>query len=798
MAKTLNLTGFQIGDNLSISVSQGALTAGPVDITAWAQTGGGGDGGPISIVVQRSNQQMAPDPVRLTVDLSSATFDTQGPGAGEYYDARLHDLIFLWDLGDSVSTYDKPVNMPTAWRDRSSAKGPAVGHVYSVPRPASGGAGTGYTVSVLVIEPSTGKTATAETEIFVEDPDTIYADADTIYINPVGDSDFSEVPAGVPAANKINRDTFTDQDSVFTATAFSTNPKRWRFKRGGTFAVQLQLQGSATPGVLFDGYGSDPARPVINWDGNIYGDVAKNCPFNLSAYGINQTGPQDIRWAGLDLQGPYDPTIQRSDYDPFNTAQPPIYSSGASVHGVVSDCIVNGWQFSSITMTPLATSDESNWHIDDCQITSFGGQYPLFGLVSSNDDSWCSITGCRITQPSGAVGSAPDNSGGSRAIARLSPRKMHMRCIDSYSTDQYAHHFQLFKDPTAQGGIINVHSLVMEGAGGGINIHGNHTQGFAASNSIVINSIIDGVFYLGSHSSTDTIYTAASGLTARNCHCLMPSINRGFTNMKAMVTVNQYGTFAAEVAEAPVRCYNSTFIYLRTDAQNVFGVVPDPLVVVSNVETDSFDTILDQNNILHKPNAGPTATQVTTYAPFTTTDLFTLRDEGYRNTDPYLSQMRWPLGIDTDWNDGETRNFSYTGDVYAFASVSVDQSNFSGSNGKEQVIAGSASNAGSYHTAAEGAISVTYGASQISVTNNSGVNWTSGTVVKVQLDMGSTAPIATGTAPSAGAWDDYKPSTGSSALGAATTGNVARDEIGDLFSQTAVSPRDVGAWQNDL
>ena len=65
--KTLNLSGFKPADSLSISVSQNALTAGPVNVPAW---GGGGPGGDISINVHRSKLHVAPSSVRFSVDLS--------------------------------------------------------------------------------------------------------------------------------------------------------------------------------------------------------------------------------------------------------------------------------------------------------------------------------------------------------------------------------------------------------------------------------------------------------------------------------------------------------------------------------------------------------------------------------------------------------------------------------------------------------------------------------------------------------------------------------------------------------
>ncbi|MCA9368586.1 hypothetical protein KC887_10200, partial [Candidatus Kaiserbacteria bacterium] len=214
--------------------------------------------GNISIVVDRGHMQVAPESVRLSVDLSQSDFDTQGPGPGEYYDARLHDLIYLWDLNDS-GTWSRPMNIIEAWRDRSVAKGPFVMHMYSDP-------GT-YSPSVLVIEPSSGKTATAVLSgadaITVLDPDDVYPGNATICINPVGDSDFSGKPTG---ADEVNLDHLHVGHPAWSSR-LGGSPKRWLFKRGAEFTSQLFIGSSTARGVYFGAYGPDPARPVIKWDG---------------------------------------------------------------------------------------------------------------------------------------------------------------------------------------------------------------------------------------------------------------------------------------------------------------------------------------------------------------------------------------------------------------------------------------------------------------------------------------------------------------------------------------------------
>ena len=104
---TLKFTGFAHGATFDMSASQGGQTVGPMPISIDTGSGGGGGEAPtqgpgaIVINIDRTTLQCAPDSVRFDVDLVGAGFDTPAPTVGQIYDARLHDLIFLWDFGDS-------------------------------------------------------------------------------------------------------------------------------------------------------------------------------------------------------------------------------------------------------------------------------------------------------------------------------------------------------------------------------------------------------------------------------------------------------------------------------------------------------------------------------------------------------------------------------------------------------------------------------------------------------------------------------------------------------------------------
>ncbi|MCA9368635.1 hypothetical protein KC887_10550, partial [Candidatus Kaiserbacteria bacterium] len=185
--------------------------------------GGGGTGGTITINVHRNTLHVAPSSVRFSVDLSLSNFDTAGPTGDATYDARLHDLIYLWDF-DDPGTWTAPVQNLAAHKNRNAGKGPIEANMYRTP-------GT-YNPSVLVIEPSSGKTATASVSVVVTDPDEVFAGNKTICINPVGDNDFSGAPVGALTYEVAQ---FQDgEGTVWRNHAEEGVIKRFLFKGGAT------------------------------------------------------------------------------------------------------------------------------------------------------------------------------------------------------------------------------------------------------------------------------------------------------------------------------------------------------------------------------------------------------------------------------------------------------------------------------------------------------------------------------------------------------------------------------------
>ena len=125
----------------------------------------------------------------------------------------------------------------------------------------------------------------------------------------------------------------------------------------------------------------------------------------------------------------------------------------------------------------------------------------------------------------------------------------------------------------------------------------------------------------------------------------------------------------------------------------------------------------------------------------------------------------------------------------------VDETDFAGSFGQSTVIISTATTGAGTWYEASGHISVNFTSSGIELTNNSGVNWTGITSITFIMDMGNTAPLQTkGLIPSATVVQDYRPGTGSAALGAALSGNVS---YMDILMQERPEPPSKGAWEAD-
>ena len=620
--RTLNLSGLKALDSFSISVSQGALTAGPYSVGAW---GGGGGGGTITITAGRTPLMCAPDSVRFSVDLSAATFDTAGPTGSETYDARMHDLIYLWDF-DDPGTYAKLEKNLAAHRNSGIGKGPIEAHTYKVP-------GT-YNPSVLVIEPSSGKTATATlsggSAITVLDPGDVYPGAQTICINPVGDSDFSAKPTG---AQEYNSDTFLTSDDVWTDQMPATLPLRFLFKGGETFTSNIAMGYQSEVGFRIDSYGTgkanlDPHLTVVN-DGNVLRE--RTCFFSNNH--INKPANQYV-FCNLKSVGGHNPlTANPADSVTAGLGSTFVrFYQNVDATTIISDCEFDGFALSTIYIEAPASANVV--HIDDCSIANFGGQYPILIGGKSGLGSWHIISGARIAQVPGAysvdgrMGGAYNN-GFVRAPIRLGGvRHQIVKNCDLYHEDVQQPCIKLSEGTKQNGEISSVHSNAMEGQHVIIRFNGNYSQNGVGGGTASLNAVIDSNLLCATHSTEGHIVTWASGLTIRNNIMYVPDQPADAQRFSKFVHVAAVvaGPHGDEVMDPPIRVEFNTLANDRTGANNATSGYLTPWVVYDSAG-GSFN-IVQRDNINHQPYE---LVPVTTFAPLTSTEIFVPRSIGSRS-----------------------------------------------------------------------------------------------------------------------------------------------------------------------
>jgi len=621
----LKLLGFAAGDSFSLSATQNGHVAGPVPVADWQDAlapGAVPTGGTLAIVPDRTLLACAPDSVRFWVDLSGTAFDTPAPAPGEIYDARLHRLIFLWDFGDGGS-WDKPERLLEGWRDSGVAKGPFVSHVYKTPG--------SFTVSLLVLEPASGKWAEAHLDLTVADPGNSFAGSNTICINPAGDGDFTGAPVG---ARLVNADVIDEAlINAYAPADKAGTPTRYLFKRGASYTSDILLKAGAPYMMTLGAYGSgDRPRMLARTDTDEAAEVWARAVYVFGTYGsLNGSFIPELRIHGLDFVGNFDPTTMATA--PRDSAD----LDGVSVNGVliqkyvdvlIDDCTFSGFQRSTIGFNVGGYEGKVHCHINDCALTDFGGEYPIIGGCSEHPRSTICATGNSLAQNPGAPTTYDDqgdfSGGSSKAPIRFDHgQNMYVAGNDFFHTDLRQPCIKAQNSPKAEGSIVNLHSNVMEFGYYLIDIGGNSSNTIGTSTH---NIIVDGVVGLGGYSTRGIVLCNLTGATVRNVSGIIPATPFYFTDTWAFVVTEKKKTPGAAVLAAPIEVYNNTFCVLRSQDQQYSGS-PDSVPFHRDPGGD-FTGVVTQNNVIHEPAMDA---PVTTYAPLSTELFWPPRSGGKRS-----------------------------------------------------------------------------------------------------------------------------------------------------------------------
>ena len=609
------------GKTVTLRLAQDGQTAGPLTFMNWA----GGDmpnGGPIQITVSRSTLHCAPDSVRFGVDLSAATFNTPKPAYGEVYDARLHDLIFIWDTGD-IGLWQAADHILPEWKDKASAKGPWIAHCYTTPGE--------YTVSLMVIEQPSGKVAMAQTTITVADPNNIYTGNQTVCINPAGDTNFSGAPIGSAHETLSGTHTIVN-DELWWAQYQNGDPRRYLFKAGGVYTQEIgfdytgSTRSSPGPHPMFATYGNGkvdliPPTNAVN-QGRIFTITG--------AYdGVLNARVNDFRIQNIRIDGTFDSTTEVS-----NDVSATSKASALVRTNKYLDIVVQGCECRNIKNSAYAfyfdgsvpaghawenTTHPAHAHVDECSVDTYGGQYS--GLFTGKNDrlpdSSLAVTGCRFIQASDAI------SGGTQHRSWLRENghhKLYMTCCDGYGKETENSGWKLLTTLTREiGHIANIHGIASEG--NFVPLHlGQNILHQGIKRTIATNTIIDGAVLIGDYSTNYLCQSFVSGVTLRNVLGIIPDSPRfhntsfalsnfsmndeesaspqvTYTSRKLVSGIHFYlaaNNDMPSIQSLNARCaiYNCTFLMKRKSDEN--GGLSSPFIDAD----PAFTNVIAENNLL--------------------------------------------------------------------------------------------------------------------------------------------------------------------------------------------------------
>jgi hypothetical protein len=543
-------------------------------------------------IVNRSADRVAPEGFLFDVTLSG--FDTPAGQAGGYNE-QLHELYYLWDFGDA-GYFTAPENLPEAHKDADRAYGPLVSHTYRT-------AGN-YTVSCLVVEPSSGKSTVASINITVGNPEASFGGVNTIFVDTTG------AGAGAPAGALI---TTSLAAAYATASGQDATPKRIMLKRGQTFsfaganlAFVPTLHIVAEPGA--------GAKPIVTMGGQIVWT-------NGSGSGL----PKDFVAQGIDWRGPYDSSTSAGTRFPlFQILQNPPETA------LFDQCDMSGFQQALVTEDIDGTGRNAVLIANDNHITNWHS-YAIYGAYGK-----IVITGNRLAAPQNALsGNGPDGVQGGPIRLPL-PTHTVIHSNDLFSNGGWFTNVPDFY--TTQPTIRWMTSPV---AGAVLNMQANGLEaGFSCLDCVSgppaagqpVNAVVEKNIMVGNHMSVTFGRFQYGGMTIRNNVCLMPRVQRvaGVFNPGSFFWLINNPTGSTANLSAPMRIYNNTLVNLMDNSTTYIDQwtpSAQPLPVTSN---PGFTSVLEANNVIHQPNL---PNPIIGDAPLSVEGLWDARYAGYVDPD---------------------------------------------------------------------------------------------------------------------------------------------------------------------
>ncbi|MEM9739563.1 MAG: hypothetical protein AAF829_06805 [Pseudomonadota bacterium] len=606
----LKFTGFPFGTTATIEVTSPSRTD-RTSVTDW------GVNATLTVSVLRSILEVAPE--RLTFEVTGwKGFNTAAPGAGEDYDERLHNIIYVADFGDTDTVYQAPVKGFPEWKNRNTGFGPRVTHVYRKPGM--------YTVTIWAYELTSDRRAKWTGQYTVGDPDTEFSNSDTAYVSVA--SDFTNAPIGAG-----------QYSSFAAAVAARTSAAKTRFmlKAGETHTsfADLQLPGGHVH-VVNDYDRSNDAdkgyvRPILEATA-ASGYVLRTRDFQN----------RDVVIQGLDFRGPWDTTTETGE--PEKTGITVLATLPAPQTFIIDDCFFDGFK-NGIHNPGHGTVDPSNsgLTVHDTVVTNWR-DFGVYCGGASNID----LLGCRIAQDVDALSGGPkDGSHNNHGPVRLQTNTAQFVTVDgcdmfsrtgwventpNYFTQQPCFRFN---QSGLAGSLLNMQRNACEGGFEIIKLSPANTTYFEG----IQNIIIDKNVLLGSHMTAFGVTANLSGITMRNVLMFVPNVPRilGIFDPVALLRVSA-PTNNSNAVDAPIELYHNTIVNLMSDDNTVGG---DATMTIGDIFSGTF-TITERNNLIDQKNLTlPDAV----YAPLSDRSIWSAREKGYIGEDvPILESQRATAG----------------------------------------------------------------------------------------------------------------------------------------------------------
>lgn len=688
----------------------------------------------VSIAKEEPGLTVAPAAVWFEANVTggaSAVSDTSSGARDPHY----HDITYVWDFGETTGTYlGSALNMPNVWKDTNRGYGKRVAHVFDQPDT--------YTVTVYAYEPATRRFGSATITVVVRDPDVEFPARRTIVYAPNGTS-------GLPVPPLANVQ-FTWAGALAAAAAYRRNwdggsqqTQRLLLAPGAdvTFVdagdrIDTRSWENCRVGALDPGNATKPKLRVIGRSGGVARDYGRDCQ-EMVFYGIDFEGPWDaVNELGININ-----PIQIGDDEQFPDNQ--LF--------MAHRCSFNGFTAVSARVAKINDSTPMYEMWSDLSITNwrdYGLQIGYPGASATN--LHVAIIGASVAQHVDAM------SGGAKSLfynthgpARIqSCASAYISVCDFFSRNGWGSTQSLNGDAvTAEQPAIRFNTQEEDNVSVVV-------DRFAAEGSIVLtpqgtvtprpnpagNYVFDKVLQVAGSTVNlgQLLGTNYSGFTLRNYLGVKLNLPEASTagqshDIRAFVGLSKGD--GDETTDVGVAVYNAMGVDLRDNTN--FREATMSLTEDGGV---AFNDKTVENNLLHEPNRAAAI-------PGQTVDLATLtagfapRHNGIRHGFMHQSgalSADAPNGTGTlfvPYSQITRWHYSYFGTDTTAATDQAYWQATAATDTRHRIKVD-----GTIYFAEFGEMSVSFGATGVTITNTSGVDWPNGAGWSLQLDRTSRGP----------------------------------------------------------